>query len=56
MPPNVKHHWEDITNVDAEIMQGGSVFLEGVAGTGKSTLAQGIIERMRSLGKKMSGY
>ena len=33
-------------------MNGGSVFIEGVAGTGKTTLAQGIIERMRSLGKK----
>ena len=50
--PNVKKHWEDITNAEAQIMEGGSLFIEGVAGTGKSTLAQGIIERMRSLGKK----
>ena len=41
-----------IANTEAEIMSGGSVFIEGVAGTGKTTFAQGIIERTRSLGKK----
>ena len=51
-PPNVEMRWLDIDNVEREIMDGGSVFIQGVAGTGKTTLAQGIMERMRSLGKK----
>ena len=51
-PPNVACQWKYIASAGEEIMKGGSVFIEGVAGTGKTTLAQGIIERMRSLGKK----
>ena len=51
-PPKARKQWEYIADAEEEIMDGGSVSIEGVAGTGKTTLAQGIIERMRSLGNK----
>ena len=34
-------------------LKGGSILIEGVAGTGKSHLARVIVERLRSLGKKV---
>ena len=52
MAPLVARKWKYITSAEEEILGGGSVFIEGVAGAGKTTLAQGIIERQRSLGKK----
>ena len=46
--------WNDLSIVDSEsrvIAKGQSLLVLGSPGTGKTTLIQGITERLRSLGK-----
>ena len=48
--------FESKEEAEAHVLNGGSILIEGIAGTGKSYFARGMVERLRSLGKKGNSY
>ena len=49
--------WRDFkirAEAEAHVLEGGSLLIEGIAGTGKSTFARGVVERLKSMGKKVA--
>ena len=53
-PPSTERRWKDLGEQEAEerVMEGESLLVLGIAGTGKTTFVQGIVERLRKGGKK----
>ena len=47
--------WTDLTPEEAtqRVIDGGSLLVLGIAGTGKTHFCQGIVEQLRSLGKRV---
>ena len=47
--------WRDLTPSQAEeaVLNGEGLLVEGIAGTGKTTFLRGVVERLRSLGKRI---
>ena len=47
--------WNDLNPSQAEevVLNGESLLVQGIAGTGKTTFLRGIVERLRSLGKRV---
>ena len=58
-PPEISRRpgyttFEDRQQAEAHALNGGSLLIEGIAGTGKSTFARGIVERLKSMEKKVA--
>ena len=55
-PPDTKLPWRDLEETAAEerVLRGESLLVLGIAGTGKTHYVQGIVERLRHEGKKVS--
>ena len=52
-----ENNWKEFTDNEAgetHVLEGGSLLIEGIAGTGKGTFAKGIVERLVRLGKKVA--
>ena len=47
--------WRELTEEDAtrEVLEGGSLYICGIAGTGKTHLAKQLVEQLRALGKRV---
>jgi hypothetical protein len=54
-PPDTKIQWRDLEEVAAEerVLRGESLLVLGIAGTDKTHYVQGIVERLRHMGKKV---
>ena len=55
-PPTPPQPWRDLDETAAEerVMRGESLLVLGIAGTGKTTYVQGIVERLRKDGKSVA--
>jgi len=54
-PKLLQRNWAELTSQEAEarVLDGGSLLVLGIAGTGKTTFVQGLVERLRAAGKKV---